>query len=99
MVNIWRNIFLTGIFFLVLVLMAAMSWLVISMKFRLETLEVKGKYRDQGRVGNKIDRFMYLLILRTKNLSMQSGKFKKNRKHSGFPCRPSEARGSLPEFF
>ena len=41
--NIWRNIFLTGTFFMVLVLMATMSWLVISMKFRLENLEVKGK--------------------------------------------------------
>ena len=33
---------MTGTFFLALVLLATMAWLVITMKFRLETLEVKG---------------------------------------------------------
>lgn len=39
--NVWRSVFLTGTFFLALVLLATMAWLVITMKFRLETLEVK----------------------------------------------------------
>ena len=41
----------------------------------------------------KTGHFMYLLALRTKNLSMQSRK--KTRKKSGFLCRPL---GLLPEF-
>lgn len=39
--NVWRSVFLTGTFFLALTLLATMAWLVITMKFRLETLEVK----------------------------------------------------------
>lgn len=39
--NVWRNMFVIGTFFLTLVLLATLTWLVITMKFRLETLEVK----------------------------------------------------------
>lgn len=49
-VNMWSNLILTGMFFFLLIVIAALAWLIISMKFRLESLEVK-----VSRIGSDVD--------------------------------------------
>lgn len=48
--NMWSNLILTGMFFFLLIVIAALAWLIISMKFRLESLEVK-----VSRIGSDVD--------------------------------------------
>jgi len=49
-VNMWSNLILTAMFFFLLIVIAALAWLIISMKFRLESLEVK-----VSRIGSDVD--------------------------------------------